>query len=84
MATPPDNTRGGLGSNVRRIGGKKMALTVVAVVILLPIALITLGVVAVPVVSIPAALVVALAVILYMTGRPKQHRHGGKRHPPPG
>jgi hypothetical protein len=59
-------------SPVRRLGGKKVAVTILVLLIVGPIALITLGVVAVPVISIPALIILLAAVFIFAASRTKQ------------
>jgi hypothetical protein len=59
-------------SPIRRLGGKKVAVTILVLLIVGPIALITLGVVAVPVISIPALIILLAAVFILAASRTKQ------------
>jgi hypothetical protein len=56
----------------RRLGGKKVAITILVLLIVGPMALITLGVVAVPVISIPALIILLAAVFILAASRTKQ------------
>lgn len=80
MATNEPQRREESPSLTERLGRKKLAVTVAAIVIVVPIALITLGVVAIPVLAIPAALVFGVGILIYALARSKDERLPDEEH----
>jgi hypothetical protein len=70
-STPDEGSRRAQSPG-RRLGGKKVAITILVLLIVGPMALITLGVVAVPVISIPALIILLAAVFILAASRTKQ------------
>lgn len=68
-AQDTENRQG--GSLARRLGWKRLSITLLALAIILPVAMITLGVVAVPILAVPAAIIFLAGVIVYAIGRTK-------------